>query len=179
MNAIEHLNKEGIRDIILEIHYDNQADFCLSRHGEDGVIKHISQNTNIESDEIDSAFNYLIEAGLMEMKNAAGDAKITYRGVKEVEKQMVKKKQNNRHQILNYLYRKLEGSSPYMDRSAAVSYFVENNKMTSSEVDEALLDLKDEDLIKGMNYNTLTITPTGRRKVESLIESSVNSQTKK
>lgn len=81
MNISTQVNRKSIRDLVLKIHYEYQ-EHDVSR---EKVIEHISQETGIESNVVDSAFKLLIEAGWLKTDNGAGDVKITHLGAEKFE----------------------------------------------------------------------------------------------
>jgi hypothetical protein len=81
MNISTKVDRKSIRDLVLKIHYDYQEYQVTKKN----VIEGVSKDLGIESSVVDSAFKHLIEAGLIKMVNAAGDAEITHLGAEKFE----------------------------------------------------------------------------------------------
>jgi hypothetical protein len=180
MIAKEQIDRKFVRNVVLKYHYDHQDFSVLNK---ENLMNFISNNMDINHNEIETAYYYLIEEEHLHIITAAGCSKITAKGIKYMEElieierlQILKKKQCDRNKILNYFYQKLEGSNSYLVRDQAIKLFIESYEMTLEEVESALSWLTNEHLIEAANYRGVKITPEGVRKVENSIQPLANAQ---
>jgi hypothetical protein len=141
MNVSTQVDRKSIRDLVLKIHYDYQERFVVRKD----VIEHVSKNTGIESDVVDSAFKILIEAGCLKTFNAAGDAEITHLGAEKFEDSISSKKSvDPSMNISTYIEKQIMGdnimngdNSTIVNRSSIDNSFnVDDNSDVGSIVKE-------------------------------------------
>jgi hypothetical protein len=141
MNVSTQVDRKSIRDLVLKIHYDYQE-----RHvSRKDVIEHVSKNTGIESDVVESAFKLLIEAGCLKTFTAAGDAEITHLGAEKFEDiESSKKSVDPSMNISTYIEKQIMGdnitngdNSTIVNRSSVDNSFnVDDNSDVVSIVKE-------------------------------------------
>ena len=100
MNDKENLErKESNRYRILKLFYDEIGDKYQQGATRDKkiVIRYLSENEGISQEELEEAFNYLINENLLECMTSWGNTIITHSGVKEIEASIQNPKQSTKH----------------------------------------------------------------------------------
>ena len=100
MNDKENLErKESNRYRVLKLFYDEIGDKYQQGVTLDQkiVIRYLSENEGISQEELEEAFNYLINENLLECMTSWGHTIITHSGVKEIEASIKNPKQSTEH----------------------------------------------------------------------------------
>ena len=98
MNDKEKLErKESNRYRVLKLFYDAIGDQPGATLNREKVIRHLIENEGISQEELEAAFNYLINEDLLEYIALGGITIITHSGVKEIETSIKNPKQSTEH----------------------------------------------------------------------------------
>lgn len=98
MNDKENLErKESNRYRVLKLFYDAIGDQQGATLNREKVIRYLIENESISQEELEAAFNYLINENLLDYIAFGGITIITHSGVKEIEASIKNPKQSTEH----------------------------------------------------------------------------------
>jgi hypothetical protein len=194
MNDKEKIEKrDSNRYRVLRLFYDEIADkyqqgATLNR---EQVVRHLIENESISQEELEEAFNYLINEKLLESMTSWGHTIITHSGVKEIEASIKNPKESTEHfsrQAIQLVIGevimgdKFENiNAPIVNRSEVNNSFNKNlseQKKTlaeaANEIQQLLKQLEesnpDATEIEQIAYLEDETTPSFKRRVSSALQ---------